>query len=50
MRYLLALSAGAVMALLLFLLMSTLISGAKGFEKDEDSGKVVEFIRIHERS
>ncbi|MCZ6827256.1 MAG: energy transducer TonB [Gammaproteobacteria bacterium] len=48
MRYLLALGAGAVMALLLFLLMSTLISGAKGFEKDEGSGKVVEFIRIRQ--
>ena len=48
MRYLMSLGAGAVMGLLLFLLMSTLISGGKGYVKDESAGKVVDFIRIRQ--
>ncbi len=48
MRYLMSLGAGVVMGLLLFLLMSTLISGGKGYVKDEGAGKVVDFIRIRQ--
>ena len=48
MRYLMSLGAGAVMGLLLFLLMSTLISGGEGYNADEGGGKVVEFIRIRQ--
>ena len=48
MRYLMSLGAGVVMGLLLFLLMSTLISGGEGFTKDEGGGKVVDFIRIRQ--
>ena len=48
MRYLMSLGAGTVMGLLLFLLMSTLISGGEGFVKDEGGGKVVDFIRIRQ--
>ncbi|MCZ6762260.1 MAG: energy transducer TonB [Gammaproteobacteria bacterium] len=48
MRYLMSLGAGTAMGLLLFLLMSTLISGGKGYVKDDSGGKVVEFIRIRQ--
>lgn len=48
MRYLISLGAGVVMGLLLFLLMSTLISGGEGFVKDEGGGKIVDFIRIRQ--
>ena len=48
MRYFIFLGAGGVMGLLLFLLMSTLISGGKGYVKEEGAGKVVDFIRIRQ--
>ncbi len=48
MRYFMSLGAGSVMGLLLFLLMSTLISGGEGFVKDDAGGKVVDFIRIRQ--
>lgn len=46
MRFLLSIAAGVLMALLLFLLMHALIGGRDGFERPEDSGRVVDFVRV----
>jgi len=46
MRYLVSLVAGLVVALLLFLLMHTLISGGPDYSVDAVGGKVVDFIRV----
>ncbi len=48
MRYFMSVGAGVVMALLLFLLMSTLISGGRKFENEAQGGKVVNFIRVRQ--
>ncbi|CAN5234766.1 energy transducer TonB [soil metagenome] len=48
MRYAISVIAGLVVALLLFLLMHSLISGGEGFDKDVDSGQMVNFIRVKE--
>jgi protein TonB len=48
MRYVISVFAGLVVALLLFLLMHSLISGGEGFAKTDDAGKIVNFIRIRE--
>ena len=46
MRFLLSIGAGVLMALLLFLLMHTLIGGRDGFQRPDDSGRVVDFVRV----
>ena len=46
MRFLLSIGAGVLMALLLFLLMHTLIGGREGFQRPDDSGRVVDFVRV----
>lgn len=46
MRFLLAVVAGTIMALVLFLLMHALIGGRDGFERPEDSGRVIDFVRV----
>jgi protein TonB len=46
MRFLVAIVSGVVMALLLFLLMHALIGGRDGFERPEDTGRVVDFVRV----
>ncbi|MGH8496848.1 MAG: energy transducer TonB [Gammaproteobacteria bacterium] len=48
MRYVVSVIAGLAVALALFLLMHTLIGGGQEIAKPEDSGKVVNFIRIRE--
>jgi protein TonB len=46
MRFLVAIVSGVVMALLLFLLMHALIGGRSGFERPEDTVRVVDFVRV----
>jgi protein TonB len=46
MRFLVAIVSGVVMALLLFLLMHALIGGRDGFQRPEDTGRVVDFVRV----
>jgi len=46
MRFLVAMVSGVVMALLLFLLMHALIGGRDGFKRPEDTGRVVDFVRV----
>lgn len=46
MRFLLSVGAGVLVALLLFLLMHTLIGGRDGFQRPDDSGRVVDFVRV----
>lgn len=46
MRFLVAIVSGVVMALLLFLLMHALIGGRDGFKRPEDTGRVVDFVRV----
>lgn len=46
MRFIAALAAGSVVALLLFLLMHALVGGRDGFQRGPDSGKVVDFVRV----
>ncbi|NHA15654.1 energy transducer TonB [Thioalkalivibrio sp. XN279] len=46
MRFLVAIVSGVFMALLLFLLMHALIGGRDGFERPEDTGRVVDFVRV----
>jgi len=46
MRFLLAVVAGTIMALVLFLLMHALIGGRDGFKRPEDSGRVIDFVRV----
>jgi protein TonB len=46
MRFLVAIVSRVVMALLLFLLMDALIGGRSGFERPEDTGRVVDFVRV----
>jgi protein TonB len=46
MRFLVAIVAGVFMALLLFLLMHALIGGRDGFQRPEDTGRVVDFVRV----
>lgn len=46
MRFLVAMVSGVVMALLLFLLMHALIGGRDGFQRPEDTGRVVDFVRV----
>lgn len=48
MKFVVSVFAGLVMALLLFLLMHSLISGRQGFNTGADAGKIVNFIRIKE--
>lgn len=46
MRFIISIGAGILMALLLFLLMHTLIGGRDGFQRPEDTGQVVDFVRV----
>ena len=46
MRFLVSIVSGVVVALLLFLLMHALIGGRDGFQRPEDTGRVVEFVRV----
>lgn len=46
MRFLLAMVAGVIMALVLFLLMHALIGGRDGFERPEDTGRMIDFVRV----
>ena len=46
MRFLVAIVSGVIMALLLFLLMHALIGGRDGFKRPEDTGRVVDFVRV----
>lgn len=46
MRFLAAIMAGTVVALLLFLLMQRLVGGGDGFERSDARGEVVDFVRI----
>jgi protein TonB len=45
-RFIIAAGAGLAVALLLFLLMNTLISGEQSFDRDALGGNLVDFIRI----
>ena len=45
MRFIISIGAGVLMALLLFLLMHALIGGRDGFQRPEDTGQVVDFVR-----
>ncbi|HKK03392.1 MAG TPA: energy transducer TonB [Gammaproteobacteria bacterium] len=46
MRFIISIGAGVLMALLLFLLMHTLIGGRDGFQRPDDTGQVVDFVRV----
>jgi len=46
MRFIISIGAGVLMALLLFLLMHALIGGRDGFQRPEDTGQVVDFVRV----
>jgi periplasmic protein TonB len=46
MRFLVSVGAGVFVALLLFLLMHTLIGGRDGFQRPDDHGRVVDFVRV----
>lgn len=46
MRFIAAVAAGSVVALLLFLLMQALVGGRDGFQRGPESGKVVDFVRV----
>ena len=46
MRYLVAIFAGTVMALLLFLLMHAIVGGRDGFQRPEETGRIVDFVRV----
>lgn len=46
MRFLLAVVAGTIVALVLFLLMHMLIGGRDGFERPEDTGRMIDFVRV----
>lgn len=46
MRFIVSIGAGVLMALLLFLLMHTLIGGRDGFQRPNDTGQVVDFVRV----
>ena len=48
MRYVISIGAGLAVALGLFLLMHTLISGSQEFRRDDLGGGIVDFIRIRE--
>jgi protein TonB len=45
-RFIIAAGAGLAVALLLFLLMNTLISGEQSFDRDALGGNLVDFIRV----
>lgn len=46
MRFLGSVAAGVVMALLLFLLMQALVRGPDGFDRADDSGQLIDFVRV----
>ena len=46
MRFLISVGAGVLVALLLFLLMHALIGGREGFQRPDDLGRVVDFVRV----
>jgi periplasmic protein TonB len=46
MRFLVSVGAGVFVALLLFLLMHALIGGRDGFQRPDDQGRVVDFVRV----
>lgn len=46
MRFLVAIVAGTVVALLLFLLMHGLIGGRDGFQRPDDAGRMIDFVRV----
>lgn len=46
MRFMISVGAGILVALLLFLLMHALIGGREGFQRPEETGRVVDFVRV----
>lgn len=46
MRFLASIVAGTVVALLLFLLMHLLVGGRDGFQRPDETGKVIDFVRV----
>lgn len=46
MRYLVAVVAGTFVALLLFLLMHALVGGRDGFQRPDDTGRMIDFVRV----
>lgn len=46
MKFLVSLGAGVLIALLLFLFMHALIGGRDGFQRPEDTGRVIDFVRV----
>jgi protein TonB len=46
MRFLVSIVAGTLMALLLFLLMHALVGGRDGFQRPEDTGRMIDFVRV----
>ncbi len=48
MRYVLSVLAGIVMSILLFWLMQGLVANKKSFERQQDAGKLVDFVRVRQ--
>jgi protein TonB len=48
MRYVVSMLAGIVMAVLLFWLMQGLVANKKSFERQQDAGKLVDFVRVRQ--
>ena len=46
MRFLASIGAGTVVALLLFLVMHLLVGGRDGFQRPDETGKVIDFVRV----
>lgn len=46
MRFLVSVVTGTVVALLLFLLMHLLVGGRDGFQRPDETGKVIDFVRV----
>ncbi len=48
MRYVVSILAGIVMSILLFWLMQGLVANKKSFERQQDAGKLVDFVRVRQ--
>ena len=46
MRFLGSIALGVVMAFVLFLIMHALVSNNEGFERSDDAGKLIDFVRV----
>lgn len=46
MRFLVSIVAGIFVALLLFLLMHALVGGRGGFQRPDDAGRMIDFVRV----